>query len=80
MTRDVLRRWLRKAYDAGFDASGEGWNAEYPFGCSEGWRRANDQARVLEHQRRYDAESEKALDAIVAEISIEDQPASTATP
>ena len=32
MTKEVLKLALEAAYLAGFDASGEGYNAEYPFG------------------------------------------------
>lgn len=30
LTKRQLRRLLRLAYDAGWNSSGEGWNAEYP--------------------------------------------------
>ncbi|CAB5220185.1 hypothetical protein UFOVP232_78 [uncultured Caudovirales phage] len=32
MTKEALKLALEAAYLAGFDASGEGYNAEYPFG------------------------------------------------
>lgn len=49
---DSLRALSEKAYDAGFDASGEGWNAEYPGDATE-----TDAYKVLKRQ---------SLDALIA--------------
>lgn len=46
MNEIQLRSLLEKAYKAGWDASGEGWNAEYPGNAHErpGWEVERNEA------------------------------------
>lgn len=48
-SRAVIEVELREAYQKGWDASGEGWDAEYPGDChlKESWRRQRDESLNL---------------------------------
>ena len=47
--RSAIEAELREAYQKGWDASGEGWNAEYPGDChlKESWQRQRDESLCL---------------------------------
>ena len=47
--REEFEAALREAYQKGWDASGEGWNAEYPGDChlKESWQRQRDESLCL---------------------------------
>ena len=49
-SRAAIEVELREAYQKGLDASGEGWNAEYPGDChlKESWHRQRDESLGLE--------------------------------
>lgn len=51
MTSGEIIKLLQRAYLAGFNAAGEGWNGEYPFGAKgtkptsdKDWRAARNSA------------------------------------
>jgi hypothetical protein len=56
---DTLKAMLESAYAMGFAASGEGWNADYPF---DG--RGND----YEDDEHWCASRDRHIDALIAEI------------
>jgi hypothetical protein len=56
--RDDLVRLLHAAYLAGFKASGEGWNGEYPFGQN---------GTDMEADEYYKQRRDKAIEALIAQ-------------
>lgn len=48
-SRASIEADLREAFQKGWDASGEGWNAEYPGDChlKESWQRKRDESLGL---------------------------------
>lgn len=58
--RERLRKVLEAAYAAGFEASGEGWNAEYPFA---------DRNEDFEKRPRWIEQRDKRLASLFAALS-----------
>ena len=57
--QDTLKYMLEMAYGLGFAASGEGWNAEYPF---------SDERNDYENDKDWCASRARHIDALTAAI------------